>query len=77
MKRGAWSSLSARDLWYEAQASLLARAVRSALTALGTIIGVASLVAILGLSDSAARQVSERFDALAATTVTAEALRST
>lgn len=64
------SNISVRDLWAEAQASLLTRPVRSALTALGTVIGVAALVAILGLSETAAGQVNERFDALAATTVT-------
>lgn len=71
MKSPNPTKLALRDLWQEAQASLLTRPMRSALTALGTIIGVAALVAILGLSETAAGQVSDRFDALAATTVTA------
>ena len=39
------------------------------MTALGTVIGVGMLVAVLGLTSTAAAQISARFDALAATQV--------
>ncbi|MGH2721282.1 MAG: ABC transporter permease, partial [Actinomycetota bacterium] len=61
--------LSLRDLLDEAMASLFARPGRALLTALGTVIGVAALVATLGLSKTAGNQIVGRFDALAATDV--------
>lgn len=56
----------------EALASLIERPVRTVLTCLGTLMGVATLVAVLGIAATATGQVSQRFDELAATTVTAQ-----
>ena len=64
------SRLRASDLAHEALAALIARPARSVLTGLGTVLGVGTLVTILGLTTTAQAQVSARFDALAATTVT-------
>jgi ABC-type lipoprotein release transport system permease subunit len=58
-----------RDLINEAAAGLMARPARVALTVLGTVIGVAALVATLGLSKTAGNQIVGRFDAVAATDV--------
>jgi macrolide transport system ATP-binding/permease protein len=58
-----------RDLLEEALASLLARPGRAMLTALGTVLGVAALVATLGLSKTAGNQIVGRFDELAATDI--------
>jgi len=64
------SRASARDLIVESFAGLFARPVRMALTVLGTVIGIAALVATLGLSRTAGNQIITRFDALAATELT-------
>lgn len=61
-----------RDAVREASASVLARPGRGALTVLGTVLGVASLVATLGLSKTAGHQIVGRFDELAATDVVVE-----
>ena len=61
------------DLVAEAMASLLARPARAALTVLGTVIGVAALVATLGLSKTAGNQIIGRFDEHWATDVTVTA----
>ena len=61
MECGTWSS--------EAAAGLMARPARVGLTVLGTVIGVAALVATLGLSKTAGNQIVGRFDAVAATDV--------
>src|SRR5256885_624829 len=61
--------LTLRDLIAEALASLTARPGRAVLTALGTVMGVAALVATLGLSKTAGNQIVGRFDALAATDI--------
>ena len=61
--------LAPRDLVGEALASLTARPGRAVLTALGTVLGVAALVATLGLSKTAGNQIVGRFDALAATDI--------
>jgi ABC-type antimicrobial peptide transport system permease subunit len=58
-----------RDLLTESAAGLMARPARVALTVLGTVIGVAALVATLGLSKTAGNQIVGRFDAVAATDV--------
>jgi macrolide transport system ATP-binding/permease protein len=60
---------AARDLVEECLASLLARPGRAVLTVLGTVVGVAALVATLGLSKTAGNQIVGRFDALAATDI--------
>jgi len=64
------SRASARDLIVESFAGLFARPLRMALTVLGTVIGIAALVATLGLSRTAGNQIITRFDALAATELT-------
>jgi macrolide transport system ATP-binding/permease protein len=58
-----------RDLVTEAAAGLMARPARVGLTVLGTVIGVAALVATLGLSKTAGNQIVGRFDKVAATDV--------
>ncbi|MGH3384242.1 MAG: ABC transporter permease [Nocardioidaceae bacterium] len=59
-----------RDLLREAFAGLFARPGRMALTILGTTIGLAALVATLGLSRTAGNQIIARFDELRATEIT-------
>lgn len=58
-----------RDLAAEVISSIIARPGRAALTTLGTVLGVGTLIVILGLTSTAAGQVSARFDAQAATTI--------
>lgn len=60
---------SLRDLLNEATAALTARPARTLLTALGTVLGVAALVATLGLAKTAGGQIVGRFDELEATRV--------
>lgn len=64
------TGLVSRDLLREVAAAIQARPGRSMLTAVGTVLGVGTLIAILGLTSTASGQVSARFDAQAATTVT-------
>jgi putative ABC transport system permease protein len=59
-----------RDLGDEALAGLLQRPGRSALTLLGTVLGIGSFVAIVGLSQTASGQIGQQFNRLAATQVT-------
>ncbi|WP_030856752.1 ABC transporter permease [Streptomyces sp. NRRL S-37] len=59
-----------RDLWSEALAGVLARPMRSALTTLGTVLGITTLVITIGVSSTAGNQIVGRFDALTATSVT-------
>ncbi|MFF1847787.1 ABC transporter permease [Streptomyces sp. NPDC058217] len=66
------SRLSPRDLLAEATAGMLQRPGRSALTALGTVLGVGTFVAVLGLTSTTSQQIDERFNALTATEVTIE-----
>ncbi|MFI6817259.1 ABC transporter permease [Nonomuraea sp. NPDC050328] len=61
-----------RDLLNEAVAGLLARPVRSALTTLGTVLGITTLVVTLGVAATAGNQIVGRFDELVATFVTIE-----
>jgi macrolide transport system ATP-binding/permease protein len=58
-----------RDVLAEAGAGLLARPARVALTVLGTVVGIAALVATLGLSKTAGNQIVGRFSEVAATDV--------
>ncbi|MGW3986865.1 ABC transporter permease [Streptomyces sp. NPDC004830] len=67
---GPSSTLSGADLLAEALAGVLQRPVRTMLTMLGVVLGVGTVVAVLGLTASASGQISERFDALTATEVT-------
>jgi len=62
-------SISLVDLAGEVGAGLLARPGRTALTILGTVIGLAALVATLGLSQTAGNRIVGRFDELAATEI--------
>ncbi|MEM9035653.1 MAG: ABC transporter permease [Actinomycetota bacterium] len=66
------SSFAPIDLVNEALTALLARPSRAALTALGTVLGVAALIATLGLSRTAGAQIVSSFDELAATEVRVE-----
>ncbi|MFD7342297.1 ABC transporter permease [Streptomyces violascens] len=66
------STLTARDLVAEAVAGVLQRPARSALTALGTVLGVGAFIAVLGLTATAASQIDTRFNKLTATEVTVE-----
>ncbi|MFD9029739.1 ABC transporter permease [Streptomyces sp. NPDC059567] len=66
------SRLRARDLVSEALAGVLQRPARSVLTSLGTVLGVGTFVAILGLTATASSQIDDRFNALSATEVTVE-----
>jgi putative ABC transport system permease protein len=61
--------LPVRDLVAESVAGLVARPARVALTVLGTVVGVAALVATLGLSKTASNQIVGRFDAVASTDI--------
>ena len=58
-----------RDLIAECFASLMARPGRAALTVLGTVVGVAALVATMGLSKTAGNRIVGRFNELAATDI--------
>ncbi|MEM9135148.1 MAG: ABC transporter permease [Actinomycetota bacterium] len=63
------SSISVRDLVDDVALALTERPGRTFLTALGTLLGVAALVATLGLAQTAGGQIIGRFDELAATEV--------
>ncbi|MFC4506441.1 MULTISPECIES: ABC transporter permease [Streptomyces] len=62
--------MDVRDLWTEALAGVMARPVRSALTTLGTVLGITTLVITIGVATTAGNQIVGRFDALTATSVT-------
>lgn len=62
--------MSVRDLAGEAMAGLFARPGRSLLTAVGAVLGIASLVATLGVANTAGNQIVSSFDELSATSVT-------
>ncbi|MFZ2345774.1 MAG: ABC transporter permease, partial [Candidatus Microthrix parvicella] len=68
-KRPKRSSIAAIDLIDEALSSAFARPGRAVLTALGTVLGIVTLVATAGLSRTAGQQIVDRFDELAASTV--------
>ncbi len=61
--------MSLRDLVDEAVAGLFARPGRMVLTVIGTVVGLAALVATLGLSRTAGNRIVGRFDELAATEI--------
>ncbi|MDX6738308.1 ABC transporter permease [Actinocorallia sp. A-T 12471] len=63
---------SVLDIARESVEAILGRRVRSLLTVAGVAFGVLALVATVGLTSTAAAQVSSRFDALKATRVTVE-----
>ncbi|MGW1770759.1 ABC transporter permease [Streptomyces sp. NPDC002104] len=66
------SRFAARDTVSEAFAGVLQRPARSALTALGTVLGVGTFVAVLGLTATTSSQIDSRFNLLTATEVTVE-----
>ncbi len=70
------SRIGARDLISEALIGLLQRPARSALTALGNVLGIGTFVAVLGLTTTVSGQIDRRFTELAATTVTVDDLGS-
>ncbi len=64
------SRITPRDLFNEALAGIFARPGRMALTILGIVIGLAALVATLGISRTASNRIISQFDELAATEIT-------
>ncbi|WP_405786572.1 ABC transporter permease [Streptomyces sp. NBC_00029] len=64
------STFAWRDLLSESVAGMLQRPARSALTALGTVLGVGTFVAVLGLTATTSSQIDARFTVLSATEVT-------
>lgn len=66
------SRLAVGDLLAETIISLTARPARTLLTAMGTVLGVAALVATLGLARTSGNQIVSRFDELEATEVSVE-----
>lgn len=63
------SRLTIRGLVGEALAGVLQRPGRTALTALGTVLGVGAFIVVLGIAGTAGGQISNRFTALVATEV--------
>jgi len=63
------SRLRPGDLVDEMLAGVFARPVRALLTTLGTVLGLASLIATLGLSRTAGSQIIDQFDELTASQV--------
>jgi len=61
--------IRSRDLLAEAAAGMLQRPGRSALTMMGTVLGVGTFIAIIGLTSTAGGQISKRFSVLQATQV--------
>ncbi|MEV6595602.1 ABC transporter permease [Actinoplanes sp. NPDC051346] len=69
------SRFDLRDLGNEALAGMGSRPARTALTILGTVLGIGTLVATLGLSATAGNQIAGRFDAVTATELTVDVRR--
>lgn len=63
------TSIAFRDLVSQANLGLITRPGRTALTVLGTLLGVAALVSTVGVAQTAGQQIVGRFDELAATSV--------
>ena len=66
------SRMRLSDLILEAIASLSERPGRCLLTLLGTVLGVGSMVSVVGLTATASSQISDRFTELSATQVSVE-----
>ena len=73
MKRGGVKS-GVVDLADEAILGIGSRPARLLLTMVGTVVGIAALVATLGLGQTAAGQITDRFDAVSATRVVVTAV---
>ncbi|MBL3687494.1 ABC transporter permease [Leucobacter zeae] len=71
-RTSAVASLSLRDLLRESLEGVGARPSRLIITLVGTVLGIASLVATIGFAQTAGGQIAQQFDALAATRVTVE-----
>lgn len=67
------SGMTRRDLLRETIAGLFSRPARMVLTVTGTVIGIAALVATLGLSRTTGNRILGRFDELAATEIVVSA----
>ena len=65
--RASRSGMTIRDLINEAVAGIFARPTRMLLTVLGIVIGLAALVATIGLTRTAGNRIISQFDQLAAT----------
>ncbi|MCL2849706.1 MAG: ABC transporter permease [Micrococcales bacterium] len=61
-----------RDAFAEATAGVGARTGRLLLTVLGTVLGIAAVVVTVGLAQTGANRINERFDAVAARHASAE-----
>ncbi len=70
------SGMTKRDMFNETVAGLFSRPGRMILTVFGTVIGLAALVATLGLSRTAGNRIVGRFDELAATEIVVSATPS-
>jgi putative ABC transport system permease protein len=64
--------LTVRDLLDEALAGVAARPARLVLLTLGTVLGIAALVTTVGIGQTAAGQITQRFDESLATRVVVE-----
>ncbi|MFV0434869.1 MAG: ABC transporter permease [Leucobacter sp.] len=64
--------ITPRNLLREALEGVGARPSRLVITLIGTVLGIASLVATIGFAQTASGQIAQQFDALAATRVTVE-----
>lgn len=63
-----------RDLLLEATTVLISKPMRSALTATGTVLGVAALVAVVGITQTVSAQVSDSFSQADPDIVTADSI---
>lgn len=64
MTRLRWS-----DLWHEALAGVGSRPGRTAITVLGSVLGIGTLVTTLGFAQTAGNQIQGRFDGVTATSI--------
>ncbi len=71
-KRGGSTGITTRDLFHESLEGVGSRPSRLFITLLGTVLGIASLVATLGLAHTAAGQIAANFDRVTATRVVIE-----
>ena len=70
--RSPQAAISTRDMVHESLEGVGSRPSRLVITLIGTVLGIASLVATIGFAQTAAGQIAQQFDALAATRVTVE-----